>query len=277
MSKKVVPVKTMPGLNYDFKLFEMRGRENPLDSNLTELNAAYAYYDRGYVNHGDWLAHVGRYMAAGKRVRADSKVLDVGCGFMNLPRSLYHNRNLPKIYWGLDLRATPHWGELLRWKIPTRLVRMDIVLDDPTALPGWPRRGFDITTCFEVFEHVPRSKASALLYNLYQWTKPGGVCLFSTPNAGISDSIADNHVGPDGEEREWTYADKKKLATEAGFEIEETFGTFCRMDRLPAEAHNHPTLRAARKYLSHAWYITIVAAAYPELSNNSIFVMRRPK
>jgi hypothetical protein len=267
--------------------------ENELDSNLTELNGGYSFFDRGYTRHPDWLAHVSRYIvvaeAAGHLVtRKHSgkvKVLDVGCGWCNLPIAMHHNRGLPEEYWGLDLRASPGWVKRMpNWTVPTHLVRADFVLDDMAAIPGWPKRGFDITCCFEAFEHVPRSRAQDLMNRLFEWTRPGALCYFSTPNAGVSKSIADNHVGPDGEEREWAYDDKMAVARKAGFAVEAEYGTFASLGNLPdfvadpqSAMGNSHLLAAAKAYLPHAWYVAMVAAAYPRESNNAIWFLRRPK
>lgn len=265
----------------DRKFFLITSR-NQLDSNLTELNAA-DQVDRGYTSHNDWLAHTARYahvakylgrlMGSGKTVN----LLDVGMGDMNLPKWLWRNRIKVTEYWGVDLRAKHEWLEEISWKVPMNVARADVVLDRGKLIEvaKWPST-FDVTVCFETFEHVPRDQAPTLMQNLFSWTRPGGICFFSTPNGGVSDSVAGNHVGSDGVVREWSYQDKLDLAKETGFEVEATFGTFCGIRRLPPEAFNDPVVKAAKRFLHHSWFTVFVAAAYPQYSNNSLFVMRRP-
>lgn len=270
----------MNGPPEDWKFFDLRGDKdkNELGSNLTELSAAGHFFDRGFMAHRDWIAHVSRWFAVARKIRMKKdKLLDVGCGKLGLPYTLNQCRRQPAEYWGLDLRALENWGKSTNWKTPTNLVRMDLILDDPTDLLGWPEDGFDLVTCFEVLEHVPRANAAQLVQNLYDWTKPGGSCLLSTPNHGTSTSVAKNHIGPDGEIREWTYQDKLGLIEDAGFELEGAYGTFIRLDQLPVEITENKELMAAKEFLHGDWFSVMAAAAYPEQANNAVFYLRRPK
>ena len=112
---------------------------------------------------------------------------------------------------------------------------------------------------------------------LYRWTKPGGLAMVSTPNFGTSTSVAKNHIGPDGEIREWGYEAKLAMATSVGFEIEDVFGTFIRLDQLPLGALDNPVIQAAKKFLHGDWFSAFVASAFPEESNNAMMMLRRPK
>ena len=271
----------MPTRNF----FELT-TDNASECNLTELNAAETV-DSGFVSHNDWLSHVNRYAYVMKRLlKSDtSSLLDVGCGRMQLPYFLWKNRARPQnqefAYWGLELRAQRKWlpAEDQGWKVPINLVKTDILVDSYDQLPGWPGQ-FDTVVCFETFEHVPREAAPGLMRRLFEWTKPGGTCLFSTPNAGVSNSTAENHLDDDGVSREWTFEEKLSVAAQAGFTVEETFGTFCGTTRLPEEVQDRfesdLLLRQAKKFLSHAAFTTLVCAAYPSYSNNALFHMVRP-
>ena len=258
--------------------------ENELNSNLTELNAAHAV-EKGFVTHNDWIAHTLRYAYAAKYVYQKAKaatVLDVGCGNLQLPYFCWRNRipgNLT--YTGIDLRANPKWLDEVGWSAAMRLVRADIVLDferinEQTGLG----KGSDVVVCFEAFEHVPNEDKPQLMENLYNWTRSGGTLLFSTPNAGVSDSTAHNHTDPEtGESREWPFEQKIALAEKVGFRLEQVYGTFCGITRIPGHRESlaeSKILAAAKEFLPHAWYTCVVAAAYPEHSNNALMVFRRP-
>jgi 2-polyprenyl-3-methyl-5-hydroxy-6-metoxy-1,4-benzoquinol methylase len=267
------------------RFFEL-SKTNDNDCNLTELNAAQAV-GRLYVTHNDWLGHVNRWAYIWKQLttgtcRDSVSILDAGCGNMNLTEFLWRNRCPAKFeYWGLELRATPNWlpAEDTHWQIPINLVKMDMLDDDPTKCEGWPGQ-FDVVVNLEVFEHLPRERAPELVEKLFQWTKPGGTCFFSTPNAGVSDSTADNHIGPDGVSREWTYDDKLALVKRVGFEVVDTYGVFCGVTHLPEDVRarfkTDPLLAQAKKFLSHAAFTTIVSCAYPAHSNNALFHLKRP-
>lgn len=266
--------------------FIVLSEENPLDCNLTELNASESE-DKGYHTHNDWLAHNDRYgyvwkhLTTGKAKEAKT-LLDVGCGRLQLPHYLWRNRYSPAQdfqYWGLELRAQEGWLENCGWKRQVNLVKCDLVRDDLAQAEGWPGQ-FDVVVCLETFEHVPREYGPVLMKRLFDWLKPGGHCFFSTPNAGVSDSTADNHVGPDGVSREWSYQDKLNLARQTGFDVIDTYGTFCGTTHLPEEVQDliktDPVLKKIKAYHTHSRFTTFMAVAYPEHSNNSLFHMTKP-
>jgi SAM-dependent methyltransferase len=152
-------------------------------------------------------------------------------------------------------------------------------LSDFNEVRGWPGQ-FDLVVSFETFEHVPKSHGRQFMEKLFEWTRPGGTCLFSTPNAGVSDSTAENHIDPvTGESREWSYDDKIELVRDVGFDIEDTFGTFCGIRRLPPEVQNKlkhdPEWKKIKKFLTHSLLTCILSVPYPHLSNNSLFHMTR--
>jgi 2-polyprenyl-3-methyl-5-hydroxy-6-metoxy-1,4-benzoquinol methylase len=267
--------------------------DNANKCNLTELCAADQVTWKGYETHPDYTGHVRRYGYVWKffmHRKSTRTHLDVGCGFLQLPFYLWRNKTAlhPKYeYWGLDLRARRDWLEHVgHWRAPVNLVKCDLTRDVATlaGIPEFPGT-FDLVTCFETFEHVPRTMAAQFMQNLFNWTAPGGLCFFSTPNAGVTPSIADNHVGVDPatgerEEREWLYADKVRMAEEAGFVVEASYGTFCGLKRMPTEftarVKNDPLIKAMYEMLHYGAFVSAVSAAYPEISNNALMRLRRP-
>jgi len=267
------------------QFFALNDGSNPLACNLTELNAAESV-DNGFMSHNDWIAHVNRYAYTGKVIQKSKPgtILDVGCGKLQLPYYLWRNRlHLEEngSYWGIELRAKQAWLEPINWKTSMNLIKADIILDEINEdnIEFWPGQ-FDLVTCFETWEHVPRDKAIILAERLFNWTKPGGILLFSSPNAGVSDSTADNHTDAEGESREWEMESKIEVLEDAGFSLHENFGTFCGITRLPEEFQERlrtdALLIQAKKFLNHANFTALVAAAYPQFSNNSLmhFVRR---
>jgi len=246
-------------------------KKNKLKHNLTELNVERDV-SRLHIDHSDWVAHLVRYGHASKIIdRMKPKtVLDVGCGRLNLITYLWRNRSkFHGLYTGIDLRATARWLDDCGYHGDIRLYKMDIVTD-PVELIAQS----DLVVCFEVLEHVQRDYQQELMNRLYAWTAPGGLCLFSTPNAGVSKSIAENHVGPEGP-RERTYDEKVRMAETAGFTVERAWGTFAAITRLPAEIWDIPQLAAAKEYLPNSFIAVFAAASYPRESNNALFELRK--
>jgi hypothetical protein len=258
------------------------------DYGLTELNASESV-DKGYMSHNDWMAHCARYAYVRKcllnaRTKGPIDLLDMGCGRLALPHYLWRNRTPPiDSYWGVDLRATEGWPDAIGWRTPIHLLRADLI--DP-ALPvyireqGGPKQ-FTFVVCFEALEHMPRAAGFALLTRLFFFTKPGGTCLLSSPNAGVSDSTAANHLDRSGHSMEWTFDEKVLGVHDAGFDVLEAFGTFCGTTRLPAgwdegSDEGSRIVRQAKRFLDHTWFTVFAAAAFPRYSNNALLVLRKP-
>lgn len=251
--------------------FKQISKKNTLNSNLTELNATDAV-NNGFMSHNDWVAHVTRYGFEAKWIARNhpASVLDVGCGRFPFLNYLWRNRSVESFsYVGLDLRANERWFEHLGWKKgPVMLLQGDLVADN------FGLDEFNLVICTEVFEHVPREKARKFMKQLYAWTAPGGTVIFSTPNAGVSDSTADNHKDENGVSREWTYEDKVNIARDAGFNIDATYGTFIAKKRIPEDFWT-VTNRKAEEFLPHAMFTVFAASGYPRESNNALFVLSR--
>ena len=289
------------GVAYDRHFYRLR-KENTTDSGLTEIYGAETV-DRGFA-HTDQVGHWLRYLYIAKqmsKLKPDS-VLDVGCGSFQLPYLLHRNRfAFAADYYGLDLRDLRSYYSKSQLKADMTVIQCDVVLDKPEDVvlgdgSHLMPKQHDVTVCLETFEHVPRDKASELMQRLYDWTAPGGTCFFSTPNAGVSDSTADNHFGADGVSREWTYDEKIDIAQSAGFEIECTYGVFARQDRIKPALQampwlvtdnagkiieeltmwDHPVIQSMKAFVNHSVFIDVICANFPELSNNALFHMRRP-
>ena len=299
-----LPALTHKGVDYA-RTFVDFGSKNDLNHNLTELRPASDAYagnsdeadtshEFGYSNHADWFRFLRMYAFVGKVLTKEKPTawLDAGCGELQLPFYLNKNRFKPEPgtrYFGIELRATEKWltGEnaagntKYRYKADTTLIKGDLVVDDFSKVPNWPADGFQVVVSTEVFEHLPRSYGKVFMQRLFDWTLSGGVCIFSTPNAGVSASTAENHTDPEtGESREWTYADKLALMQEVGFVVEKSYGCFTGATYLPPELQEYykkdPYWSTAKEYLSGADYVGLISINHPEYSVASLQVLRKP-
>jgi hypothetical protein len=137
-----------------------------------------------------------------------------------------------------------------------------------------------VVVCLEVFEHVPRSFAPEFMKRLYDWTLVGGTCLFATPNAGVSESTAENHTDPvTHESREWTFNDKLAMAKDVGFEVQRAFGTFTGATYLPLVEQeylkNDDHWRQLKEWLSPGDYNCLISVAFPRNSVASLMVLTK--
>jgi 2-polyprenyl-3-methyl-5-hydroxy-6-metoxy-1,4-benzoquinol methylase len=251
--------------------FEQITKGNKNNSNLTELNA-FASVDSGYMEHNDWTAHIQRYAYCNKIIaRHHPKiVIDTGPGIFNMVNYLWKNRSVDFFeYIAIDLRAKKDWFEKLKWKKgDVWLMQADLSKDRLDLAKA------DLVISTEVFEHIGGGKQEAYMQMLHDMLKPGGLCIFSTPNAGVSDSTAENHRDEHGESREWSYKDKLKLFKKVGFKVEASYGTFIQKRKIP-QAFWDDNTRAAEAFLSGAFFSNFAAAGYPELSNNSLQLLRK--
>lgn len=253
--------------------FDSVTRGNRNLSNLTELNA-FASVDSGYMEHNDWTAHVHRYAFCNKMIAKlrPKVVIDSGPGIFNMVNYLWKNRSVEHFtYYAIDLRAKESWFEKLKWKKgDVHLIQADLSIDK-YVLPA-----ADLVVSTEVFEHIGGGKQEEYFKYLYSILKPGGHLIFSTPNAGVSASTAENHIDEEtGESREWSYKDKMKLFKRTGFEVVGSWGTFIQKRKIP-QSFWDPCTRAAEAFLSGAMFSNFAAAGWPELSNNSLQLLRKP-
>jgi 2-polyprenyl-3-methyl-5-hydroxy-6-metoxy-1,4-benzoquinol methylase len=240
------------------------------ESNLTELNATDAV-NNGFMFHADWMAHIMRYAVVTNLMRRNNvaSLLDVGCGRFPLLTYLWRNRVQMQglKYTGIDLRANETWFEGRTPEyVDVDLVKMNIVTDDPSSVEP-----AEVVVCTEMLEHINKELAPELLKRLYNWTLPGGVLIFSSPNYGGSKTVASNHLASDGSPREWTYGGKVALLQRAGFTIASAIGTFILLENIPQDFWT-PYTNDIRDKLPNSFFRVFAAAAFPQFANNAVFI-----
>ena len=203
-----------------------------------------------------------------KHAKMGMRLLDVGCG-LNTPMAMtfYTNKFRPALYLGLDLRTK---FKYCNNDFPFKYRTMGTF--DCTDAFHWIDmyrtygEDWDMVTCFEVIEHMPKEKGLELLENLANFC--GGTKIFlSTPC--FNGSKAANHV------YEWGY-DELKEQLEHDFEIVNHYGTFAsQRDIKPAFNPGDMDLfqRLHRYYDSNVLSV-IFAPCYPAHSRNVIWELR---
>jgi glycosyltransferase involved in cell wall biosynthesis/phospholipid N-methyltransferase len=151
------------------------------------------------------------WMADVIRPHCGRRVLEIGSGTGNLTRKL-----VPRdAYVASDVN--PLYLETLR-KLSHDRPYLEVTLTDVTRSESFPRPpgGFDTVVCLNVVEHVDDDKAA--LENLRGALAPGGKAIVLVPQGpglfGTLDEVL-------GHKRRYTEASLRRLALDAGFEVQE--------------------------------------------------------
>jgi len=150
--------------------------------------------DRYRGPEGDVFALEELAPVAARFLDADSKVLEVGCGY---GRNLMALASLkPRIVVGSDVDAGELVGRQRRalHRRTLELARIELVQQEPRRLPF--RDGvFDMVVLWQVLEHViGQELKQTLVSECIRVLKPGGVVLVETPNQWFPVDYHDNKL-----------------------------------------------------------------------------------
>ena len=209
--------------------------------------------------------------------REETVVLDVGCGTEWPMLTAFHsNGALPGGFMGVDARDCSRQKPNL--KIGVEFQQVDVTKALPQGYPlaivtntGIPQlRQWDMITCFEVLEHMPKESGLKLLDNLAGITNNQTLTLLSTPCFSEQAGMAENHV------YEWKYEELKE-ELEKRFVVTQHFGTFASLkDYMPLMNEAELKLLARlREYYNTALISCMMAPLYPEKARNCLWHLRR--
>jgi SAM-dependent methyltransferase len=130
--------------------------------------------------HGFWL-YASRWSAAlGQPLRADSPVLDIGCGWGRITRT-FAKDVAPQYIFGCDI--DPGAIQLCQYLgVPGTFV-----INQPNAeLPFGPNT-FSVITASSVFSHLPERVAQHLVLDMCRVARPGGLLIFTVEDESFFD------------------------------------------------------------------------------------------
>lgn len=204
---------------------------NNLPYNTTDLSPDKTL--ERHVYHRDQFSHVLRWSHMAREFRRRLKdrplVVDFGCGQGGLFELAYRNRTGPAGYVGIDIRARVIERAAEKFKDCTEAGWIVQDLINPTM--DFSELQADMVCSFEVLEHVGKQNAQIFLKNFAACGGPGATYYLSTPKYDERVGAADNHTYDSGDDRgvavqEHTYEEVQAHLVEAGFTIEEKYGTF---------------------------------------------------
>jgi SAM-dependent methyltransferase len=237
--------------------------------------------------HRDYAAHWFRWQYAVRFVKAGMRVLDIGCGpDQMMVRVLTHSQsNVPALYVGVDMNKlekttqiawarvldefdfTRRWKELLKgsYSVGSTAKRAD------AAKREFDTGSFDVITCFEVIEHMPKAQGLQLLKGIRECLGPTGVALLSTPVYNEK-HMAANHL------HEYRFEELQETITKAGLRVDRVVGTF--MTSQAAKRAASTEQRVLLNSLHERWFswevlACLLAPLYPEQSSNCCWILRR--
>lgn len=230
-----------------------------------------------HVFHRDQFAHYLRWSYVLKllsKLRGKENVLDIGCGSANLLEAAYHNRLLPAVYLGIDVRKRQI--ALNAEKYSSKLKKVDFVCADVCALTKAQaeriaRDEYAIICCFEVLEHLGKQNAVKALDAICKIASEDSIILISTPCYDKRVGAASNHI-IDDEIGEFEFYELKTLLKER-FTIEEVYGTFAsQKDYAAAMSLDEITLfEKLSKYYDVNILSVLFAPLHPEQSRNCVW------
>jgi len=262
--------------------------ENINDSKNTRLNIAQSGLD------GDWradtLAHMSRYnriayMAIRESVKLARPLdcLEIGCGEFWPLKALYKAYQVPKArvvhsYLGLDMDEAVLDARTALPGNMTTVFAMSVVLQDLTVTPTIPcaSNAVDFFWCTEAIEHMKPEFVPLWLDDVHRVLRPSALIYVSTPNRdGSREKLPEDHV------YEWGFEELKAELTKRWTLVEAT-GTFIQLPifdrinktlgRVPQDLVEH----FRRRFDTH-WLRNVLAAPYPEVSNNVAWTLRKPE
>ena len=256
------------------------GKSTKEGYNTTDLNPETTF-ERS-VFHRDQFAHFLRWTHVLKEARIGDSVVDFGAGKCNLLEVLYRNRFKPSKYVALEYKESEMAKAREKYAnlpFPAEFIQQDIIkptlnLDELQA---------DRVVSFEVAEHVGRQNVPTFLENFKRCGKDTARFYLSTPNYDPEVGAAGNHTYDSGDGRgvapqELDHFELQQMILDAGFEIENKFGTFASQRDYKGSLNDwqQKMFEAISKYYDSNLVSNLMAPVVePELARNTLWVLKK--
>jgi len=261
--------------------------ENVNDSKNTRMNIAKS------GDEGDWrvdvLAHISRYnRIAYMAIRESAKLarpldcLEIGCGEFWPLKALYKAYQVPKdrvvrSYFGVDIDPAVLTAYAALPGNMNLVFTMNVMIQDLTVQPALALQpgSVDFFWSTEVIEHMQPRFVPAWLDEVNRTLRPGALIYVSTPNSdGSHEKLPEDHV------YEWGFDELKGELTKRWTFVEAT-GTFIQLpifDKINKMLGRVPQdlVDDFRRRFDTHWLRNVLAAPYPEQSNNVAWTLRKP-
>lgn len=259
--------------------------ENINDSKNTRLNIGLALQQMDL--RADYLAHMSRYCKIAELMVQESRALkrpikafEAGCGELWPIRYLYKALQVKKSavltrYHGFDIDSGIPFHEFKRtgW---FQIFDSEVTIQDLTVDPEF-RLGssvFDMFITTEVIEHMKPEFVEPWIKDAARCLSANGLAFISTPNHdGSNPDLPVDHV------YEWGYTELENLLQKY-FDIKLRYGTFIQLPHFKRAQQMwrrwpEPLLLDLQGRFDQNWQRVILAAPYPEVSNNVTWICRK--
>jgi hypothetical protein len=241
--------------------------------NLTHLSPGkelmkYRFQHRDFIAHAWRWCHTAQQVLSRKLV-GTGYVMDVGCGpeWSQLV-ALHSNACSPAYFLGMDIRDCSKTMPNAKSKVEFGQIDVTGKLPTGTLDETGVKKTWDIITCYEVLEHMPKGQGLKLLDNLVSACSNDTLLLFSTPC--YNGTMSDNHI------YEWTYEELKQELDQR-FTIEDHFGTFASLkDYIPLmKPEELAIISRLKQYYNSAIISCMFAPLYPQAARNVLWQLKK--
>lgn len=260
-------------------------KENTNDSKNTRMNLEKSLKD--FDLRKDEFMHLGRYFKAcdtilqlSKTLGRPIKVLDLGCGEIYIPKTLYKSFIVKKSsviqkYIGIDIDDVMIESVKEKYKQLIKTCNVKLICQDLTVTPNLKLKdnSIDLVVWYENIEHIKPKFVPPICREVNRVLSPNGIALVSTPNSfGSNAKLPKDHV------YEWSYDEMINLL-KPYFNID-AVGVGLNVSKIPAELYSKKEKQLQRIYKAFgnntAFSTTAIAPLFnPKYCKNVLYICRK--